>query len=106
MKPETEHDLSNYLKICAEWGFPLDTVMIRQILKGFLDRQNIIVSKFAGNLPGVEWVRSFLKRNKLVNRAIKNISNARAEVTKETLDILQQLGRNSAWCASRKNLKL
>lgn len=86
IKPEIEQQLSTYLKKCAEWGFPLDTLMIRQVVKGFLDTLGIIVPKFKVNIPGVDWVNSFLKRNDLVNKRIKNISNARAEVTKEQLD--------------------
>lgn len=86
LNAEVELNLTNYLKTCAEWGFPLNTLMLRQVVKGFLDKENIIVRKFQNNLPGIEWVRSFLRRNDLVNKPIKNISNARAEVTKNTID--------------------
>lgn len=50
--------------ICAEWGCPLDALDLRYIVKYYLDRVGRTVLKFKNNLPGPDFVASFLKRHK------------------------------------------
>lgn len=63
---EEEESLATYVTKCAEWGFPLDTLMIRCIVKGYLNKGGKVAKKFKNNTPGSDWVLSFIKRNKLV----------------------------------------
>lgn len=83
---EDEESLATYVTKCAEWGFPLDTLMIRCVVKGYLDKGGKVVEKFKNNTPGSDWVLSFIKRNKLVNKPIRNMSSARAEVNRGTIN--------------------
>ena len=71
----------------AHWGFPLTSVDVRYIVKGYLDRSGKREKRFRNNLPGVEWATSFLKRHSriLSVRLSENIKRARAEVTKTTV---------------------
>ena len=72
----------------AHWGFPLSSMDVRYIVKGFLDRSGRREVRFKNNLPGVEWATSFLKRHSRVLsvRLCENIKRARAEVTKQTVE--------------------
>ena len=47
----------------AHWGFPLSSMDVRYIVKGFLDRSGRREVRFKNNLLGVEWATSFLKRH-------------------------------------------
>ena len=48
----------------TKWKVPLDDFLIRGLVKAYLDREKIIHKRFKDNMPGVGWVRSFIKRNK------------------------------------------
>ena len=93
---ETEEILVSRIKKCAEWGFPLDAIDIRMIVKGYLDRKGTKILKFKNNLPGREWMVSFLNRNKkdLAQRMCQNIKRGRASVSpaiiNEYFDNLQE----------------
>ena len=41
-----------------------NTLDLRMIVKSYLDRRGVMERRFQGNLPGQEWVSSFLKRHK------------------------------------------
>lgn len=87
LSPETERLLVNRLILCASWGFPLTLFDLRIIVKAYLDRRGLTVSKFADNLPGLEWAKSFMNRhrNSLSERLSQNIKLSRAEVGPETI---------------------
>ena len=70
-----------YLSTVAEWGFPLDGLDLRLLAKSYLDRSGQ-QTRFLNNLPGVEWVCSFLKRHRqeLNVRICQNIKRNRAAV--------------------------
>lgn len=53
---EEEESLATCVTKCAEWGFPLDTLMIRCVGKGYLDKGGRVVKKFKNNTPGSDWV--------------------------------------------------
>lgn len=73
---------------CADWGFPLHTFDLRMFAKSYLDQQGRTVTKFAGNLPGIDWAISVLKRHKdgYGQRLATNIKRARAAVDRNTLN--------------------
>ncbi|XP_063239266.1 uncharacterized protein LOC134540445 isoform X1 [Bacillus rossius redtenbacheri] len=71
----------------AEWGFPLSCLDVRFIVKQYLDKKGVTVSRFKNNLPGEDWCRSYLGRHKdaLTIRLSENIKRSRAQVNEETL---------------------
>lgn len=75
---EVEQHLVKRIQACAEWGFPLDALDLRYLVKSFLDKRGEEVARFRENLPGPDWVESFLKRNKqaLSQRMCQNIKNS------------------------------
>ena len=48
---------------CASWGFPLDHMDIRFLVKGYLDKRGVSIRRFQVNLPSKDWVNSFVRRN-------------------------------------------
>lgn len=61
---------------------------LRVVVKGYLDKQGRTVKKFKNNLPGEDWVISFLTRHKeqLSSRMSQNIKRARAGVSAQTIN--------------------
>ena len=59
---EVEDMLVKHLLTCSEWGYPMDSWDLRLIVKGYLDRRGVTVKLFKDNLPGKDWVASFLRR--------------------------------------------
>lgn len=61
---------------------------LRLVVKGYLDREGRTVRKFKNNLPGEDWVQSFLKRHlkQLSARMSQNIKRARASVSVQTIN--------------------
>jgi len=51
---DVEQMLVSRLTTCGQWGFPLDTIDLRMIVKGYLDHRGVVVKKFKNNEPGVE----------------------------------------------------
>lgn len=84
---EDEKLLVSRLQVCSDWGYPLDSFTLRGIVKDFLDRQGKTVKKFRDNLPGKEFVWSFMKRHKesLSKRMCQNIKRSRASVSPEII---------------------
>jgi len=75
--------------LCAEWGFPLDRLDLRLLVKGYLDRRGKKVKRFGrSNMPGKEWAHSFLTRHSdvLAVRLCQNIKRCRAAVSRETIN--------------------
>ena len=85
---EEEQLFVDRLKICGEWGYPIDTTTLRLLVKDFLDRRGKEVKRFKDNLPGRDFVESFIKRHKeqLAVRMCQNIKRSRAGVTPETIN--------------------
>lgn len=67
--------------VCAEWGYPIDRLEIRCIVKAYLDEQKRKELRFKENLPNIDWVRSFLQRHQeLTARMCQNIKSVRSKV--------------------------
>lgn len=71
----------------AKWGFPLQKYDVRLLVKTFLDRIGQTERRFKRNMPGVDLVRSFLKRHQgeLTVRLAENMKRTRAAVSSETI---------------------
>lgn len=91
-----QNTLARCLCAAGDWGFPLTLYDIRLIVKAFLDRCGKTERRFKNNMPGREFVMSFLKRHKslLSNKMCQNIKRSRAKVDHDTInqyfDELQQ----------------
>jgi hypothetical protein len=80
LSPTEESDLVSYIVLLSDWGFPLDGMDLHFLVKNYLEKQGRTLRKFKGNLPGQDWVYSFLKRNRdqLTTRLANNIKRSRA----------------------------
>uniref|UniRef100_A0A1B6GCB9 DDE-1 domain-containing protein n=1 Tax=Cuerna arida TaxID=1464854 RepID=A0A1B6GCB9_9HEMI len=88
LSSEEEKLIVNRLQICSEWGYPIDSFTLRLLVKDFLDRKGKNVKKFKNNLPGKDFVYSFLQRYKveLSHRLCQNIKRSRAEISEEVIN--------------------
>ena len=65
----------------SEFGFPVGAFELGCIMKGYSDKQGLMIAQFKNDIPGNDWVRSFLKKHKdLTVRLSSNIKHKRAEV--------------------------
>ncbi|XP_050560611.1 uncharacterized protein LOC126912470 [Spodoptera frugiperda] len=87
LSDETESYLIENINKCAEWGYPLDTLDLRYIVKMYLDKIGIIHKRFKDNFPGPDFVQSFLLRhkNEISQRVCENIKRVRAKVSPDTI---------------------
>lgn len=87
LTPEAEEHIIKNLNICADWGYPLERIDLRHIVKMYLDSSNITVSRFKNNFPGPDFAESFLNRHsdKISKRISQNIKISRAKVSSDTL---------------------
>ena len=79
----------------SNFGFPIDSFDLRHIVKDYLETKGRTVSQFKNNMPGTDWVRSFLKRHpELTNRFATNIKRVRAAIDEATLrDYINNLAK-------------
>uniref|UniRef100_A0A0K8T922 HTH psq-type domain-containing protein n=1 Tax=Lygus hesperus TaxID=30085 RepID=A0A0K8T922_LYGHE len=77
----TDHEtqtLANCVKLCGEWGFPLNVSDIRDIVKSYLDRHGRTEQRFVDNRPGRDWAIGFLRSHSdLTMRLCENVKRAR-----------------------------
>ena len=68
---------------CASWGFPLDHMDIRFLVKGYLYRRGVSIRRFQANLPGKDWVNSFARRSCdiVAHRICQNFKPSRASLS-------------------------
>lgn len=87
LSADTEKYIVQNLNTCAEWGYPLTTLDLRYVVKMYLDTLGIQHRRFKNNLPGPDFVDSFLKRHKndISKRICQNIKRSRAKVSPETI---------------------
>lgn len=81
----------NYLEKCllkaAEFGFPFDKLSLRCVVADYLNQIGKVVTQFRDNEPGVDWVRSFLRRHPtLRTRNCENLARSKAIVTRKTVE--------------------
>ena len=70
----------------ADWKVPFDTCDIRCLLKQYLERTGTVHKVFKNNMPGIDWVRGFIKRNQLTQSISDNVKAARAEVNQDLIN--------------------
>ena len=69
-----------------DWKAPFDTYDIKCLLKWYLDRKKTAHKVFKNNMPGIDWVLGFIKRNQLKQRISDNVKAARAEVNEDIIN--------------------
>ena len=78
---ESEAAIVNTLDTMATWKVPLTAFDLRCVVKGYLDRQGVVDARFRYNLPGPDWVKSFIGRHNLTTRCADNVRPVRAEIS-------------------------
>lgn len=53
---EEERLIVEYVIICAEWGYPVDHLVLRITIKNYLDSRGKTIPKFRNTLPGRDFV--------------------------------------------------
>jgi hypothetical protein len=88
LSDEEEIENARAIATLGDWGFPLDILEVRIFISGFLREMNKRVEKFRENIPGVDWVYAFLKRQSdiISPRMCRNITHKRASVTQTDID--------------------
>lgn len=87
LNPNEEAFIVSRLKICGDWGYPLDSFALRMLIKNYLDMSGKTIKRFNNNFPGKDFAYSFLKRHKkdLSHRMCQNVKRSRAAVSRETI---------------------
>ncbi len=75
------------IKICGDWGYPIDSFTLRNLVKEYLDSSGKVITRFKNNFPGKDFAYSFLKRHKkeLSVKLCQNIKRNRAAVSREEI---------------------
>jgi len=78
---EEEEMFKAYVTTTSSYGFPIDEMDLRFIVKAYADRKGIRIRQFRNNVPQKDWMKSFIKRHtELTVRLASNIKRKRAEV--------------------------
>lgn len=86
--PEEELTIAQHIATFADFGYAFERIDLKLFVQSFLNKAGRNCPYFKENMPGDEWVRSFLDRHKdlLSNRACQNISKKRAAVSCEAVN--------------------
>ena len=61
----------------GDYGYAFDELELRLFVKSFIVKARRSVAQFKDNLPGVDWVKGFMKRHKdLLAKRIKVVDHA------------------------------
>lgn len=84
---EEENILVERILVCSKRGYQMDVSDLRLLIKGYLDRKGKTVQKFNKNIPGMNFINSFLKRHKekLSPGLCQNIKCARTFISAEVV---------------------
>lgn len=108
-----EESFVSYIETMSDYGFPLMTEDLRHVIKSYLDRIDRKVKFFTDNKPGLDWMKSFLKRfPRLKERIASNIKRGRAAVTEDTLkeyidnlkEVVKDVPPENIWNLDETNL--
>ena len=84
---DEEQLFSSRIKVMCDYRFPLNKLDVKMLVAGYLKSQNRTVKLFKNNIPGDDWVSSFMKRSQLTHRMASNIKRKRSAINKEQLKI-------------------
>lgn len=80
-----EHEIANTLQVAADWGFPMTSLDLRLLIKSFLNAKGVQERRFKENTPGIDFIKSFARRNKMVFRVAGNIRSSRAKISSQDI---------------------
>ena len=84
---EWESEIASAIDTLVDWRVPLTGLEVRGLVKAFVDVVGLEHQLFKNdNLPGVDWLRGFLKRNNMTLRTASNVTSARAKVSADTIN--------------------
>ena len=68
-------------------GFPLDSTDVRYLVKGYLDKHGLVITRFKNNMPSEDWIDFFEKRNQEIAflKICQSIKPTRASLSPSTL---------------------
>ena len=81
LSKDTEKFMAKRVASCATLGFPLDSTDIRYLVKGYLDKCGLVMSKFKNNMPSKDWVNQEI----ISLRICQNIKPTRASLSPSTV---------------------
>ena len=73
LSEEYENKIVATITTMSNWKIPITGLEIRKLVKSYLDKQGIVDSTFRNNLPGPDWLNSFMKRHNLTQRIADNV---------------------------------
>jgi hypothetical protein len=80
---DEENLIVERLVMQGEWGFPLTSLDLRNVIKDYLDSQGR-TTRFVDNMPGLDFVPGFLRRHPTLSvRKANLVKRSRAAVTHE-----------------------
>ena len=74
---ECEKCLAAMLETLADWLVPITYEEIKFLVKNYLDQRQLRDIVFKNNIPGKDWLTSFMIRNNLTKRVADNIRRCR-----------------------------
>lgn len=85
--PAVEASFAQHCMKLADFGFPLIPSDLKMCVTRYLDCKGVRVSQFTNNIPGDDWIRGFLKRNKDLSLKVSaNIKKSRANITTDDIN--------------------
>ena len=86
LSADTENRIVDIIEQVAAWKVPFDGYDVRLLVKHFLDKEKIKHRRFKSNMPGVDWLRRFLKRHDLVMRNTDNVKPQRFQIGEDDMN--------------------
>lgn len=84
---EEENVFAAHIITVSAFGFPVTTFDLRRTVKSYLERQGKVIKCFKNNLPGSDWVKTFLMRHpQLSQRMAQNITHSRAAIDEQVIN--------------------
>lgn len=80
LSDEAENALLTYIVMLTNWLIPLGGLEIRLLARDYQNSRHL-VNVFADNLPGTDWLSSFMRRHNLTKRIADNVRRSRAHLT-------------------------
>ena len=80
MPLSVEEDIVNIIEFCASMRASIDGADLKSVVQNMLNTAGINHLVFKDNLPGRDWLNSFLKRHMLSQRIADNVKRIRAEI--------------------------
>lgn len=83
-----EENLVKGICLSSKWGFPFTALDIRLLVQNFLNKNSVKEPRFKNNLPGYDWIKTFLDKNKsiLSERLAQNIKRSRTEINPDSIN--------------------